>query len=57
MKIESRKLIGYLMKISDLHDQLEETERKLEESKKDAMNWFHRWKELSDKYEKEEKND
>ena len=57
MKIESGKLIGYLMKISDLHDQLEETERKLEESKKDAMNWFHRWKELSDKYEKEEKND
>ena len=57
MKIESGKLIGYLMKISDLHDQLEETERKLEESKKDAMNWFRRWKKLSDKYEKEEKND
>ena len=57
MKIDDEKMIDLLMKISDLHDKLEDTQEKLAASEKDAMNWFNRWKELSDKYEKEEKND
>lgn len=51
MKIDDGKLIDLLMKISDLYDRLEDTQKKLTVSEKDAMNWFHRWQELTEKKE------
>lgn len=57
MKIDDGKMIDLLMKISDLHDRLEETQKKLEAAEKDSMMWFRKWQELDEKLEKEEAKD
>ena len=54
MKIEEQELIGYLKKISKLHDKVQELTKEVEDAKTDAMNWFTRWQTLRDKYEPEQ---
>lgn len=57
MKIEEQELIGYLKKISNLHDKVQELTKELEKTETSSMTWFKRWQELKEKYEPEKEGD
>jgi hypothetical protein len=57
VEIKAEELIGYLAKISRLHDKVDELEEAIKDKEKDSMSWFQRWRTLKDKYEPEEQKE